>query len=60
MVTGHWLLSDKVTRPRVRAHRLISISSVPVSEGIEIRQGRQFINSLVKALGKLLDGVGRF
>ena len=29
---GHQL-SDKVTRPQVRAHRPISISSVPVSEG---------------------------
>ena len=39
---GHRLLSEKVTRPHVRAHRPISISSVPVSEGIEIRQGCRF------------------
>ena len=40
---GHGgLLSEKVTRPHVRAHRSISISSVPVSDGIEIRQGGPF------------------
>ena len=33
---GHRLLSEKVTRPHVRAHRPISISSAPVPEGIEI------------------------
>ena len=35
---GHRLLSEKVVRPHVRAHRPISISSVPVTEGVEIRQ----------------------
>ena len=34
--------------------------SVPVSEGIEIRHGCQFISSLVRALGKLPGGLGRF
>ena len=34
---GHRLLSEKVTRPHVRANRSILIPSVPVSEGIEIR-----------------------
>ena len=43
---GHRLLSEKVTQPHVRAHRPISISSVLVSEGIEIRQGCRFISSL--------------
>ena len=58
---GHRLLSEKVTRPHVRVHRPISISSVPVTEGIEIRQGCRFIGSLVRALGKLLRGdLGRF
>ena len=57
---GHRLLSEKVTRPHVRANRPFSISSVPVSEGIEIRQGCQFISSLVRALDKLPGGVGRF
>ena len=33
----HRLLNEKVSRPHVRAHRQISHSSVPVSEGIEIR-----------------------
>ena len=57
---GHRLLSERVTRPRVRANRPILIPSVPVSEGIEIRHGCQFINSLVRALAKLPGGVGRF
>ena len=57
---GHRLLGEKVTRPHVRAGRPISVSSVPVSEGIEIRHGCQFISSLVRALGKLPGGLSRF
>ena len=53
---GHRLLSEKVTRPRVRANR----PSVRVSEVIEIRHGCQFISSLVRALAKLPGGLGRF
>ena len=34
---GHRLLGEKVTGPHVRAGRPISVSSVPVSEGMEIR-----------------------
>ena len=50
---GHRLLSEKVTRPHV-------LPSVPVSEGIEIRHGCQFLSSLVRALDKLPGGIGRF
>ena len=57
---GHRLLSEKVTRPHVRASRPILIPSVPVSEGIEIRHGCQFISSLVRAFAKLPGGLGRF
>ena len=57
---GHRLLSEKVTRPHVRAGRPISLPSVPVSEGIEIRHGCQFLSSLLRALGKLPGGLGRF
>ena len=57
---GHRLLSEKVTRPHVRANRLILVPSVPVSEGIEIRHGCQFLGSLVRALAKLPGGLGRF
>ena len=57
---GHRLLGEKVTRPHVRAGRPISVSSVSVSEGIEIRHGCQFISSLVRVLGKLSGGLGRF
>ena len=52
------LLSEKVTRPHERAHRPISISSVPVPEGIEIRQVCRVIGSLVRALGKLPGRLG--
>ena len=31
-----------------------------LSEGIECRQGRQFISGLFRALGKLIGGLGRF
>ena len=51
---GHRLLSEKVTRPHVRANRPILIPSVPASEGIEIRHGCQFLSSLVRALAKLV------
>ena len=50
---GHRLLSEKVIRPHVRANRPMLIPSVPVSEGIEIRHGCQFLSSLVRALAKL-------
>ena len=57
---GHRLLSEKVVRPHVRAGRPISLPSVPVSEGIEIRHGCQFLSSLLRALDKLPGGLGRF
>ena len=57
---GHRLLSEKVTRPHVRANRPILIPSVLVSEGIEIRHGCQFISCLVRALAKLPGGLGWF
>ena len=44
----------------MRAHRSISISAVPVSEGIEIRQGCSFIGSLLRALDKFSGGFGWF
>ena len=40
---GHRLLSEKVTRPHVRAGRPILFPSVPVSEGIEIDMGANFL-----------------
>ena len=58
--TGHRLLSEKVTRPHVRAGRPFLLPSVPVSEGIEIRHGCQFLSSLVRALAKLPGAFGRF
>ena len=58
--TGHRLLSEKVTGPHVRANRPILLPSVPVSEGIEIRHGCQFLSSLVYDLAKLPGGLDRF
>ena len=57
---GYRLLSEKVTRPHVRADRSILFPSVPVSEGIEIRYGCQFLSSLIRALAELPGGLGRF
>ena len=57
---GHRLLGEKVTRPHVRAHRPILIPSVPVTEGIEIRHGCQFLSSLLRTLSKLSGGCSRF
>ena len=57
---GHQLLGEKVIRPHVRANRPILIPSVPVSEGIEIRHGCQFVGSLIRALAKLSGGLCRF
>ena len=57
---GHRLLCERVTKPHVRAYRPILIPSVPVSEGIEIRHGCQFLSSLIRALAKLPGGLGRF
>ena len=54
------MLSEKVTRPHVTANRPTSFPSVPVSEGIEIRHGCQFLSSLVRALAKLPGGLDRF
>ena len=60
MALLHLCSLKKATRPHVRAHRPTSFSSVPVSEGIEIRHECRFIRSLVRALGKLLCGIGGF
>ena len=57
---GHRLLSENVIGPHVRANRPILIPSVPVSEGIAIRHGCQFLSSLVRPLAKLPGGLGRF
>ena len=57
---GHRLLSEKVTRPHVRAGRPILFPYIPVSEGIEIRHGCQFLSSLLRALAKQPGGLGRF
>ena len=57
---GHRLISEKVTRPHVRANCPILVPSFPVSEGVEIRHGCLFISSFVRALTMLPGGLGRF
>ena len=54
------MLSEKVIRPHVRSNRPILILSVPVTEGIEIRHGCQFLSRFVRALAKLPGGIGSF
>ena len=52
---GHRLLSEKVTRPHVRANRSIWIPSVPVSEGIEIRQSCSlYVVKVTRGLRRML------
>ena len=53
---GHLLLSEKVTRPHERGHRLLFLCQK------ESKLGRDVASSvaLVKALGKLPGGLGRF
>ena len=57
---SHRLLSEKVTRPHVRANHSILIPSVSVSQGIETRHGCQFVSGLVRALSKLPANMCRF
>ena len=54
------ILFEQWASHRVAQRKGISFSSVPVSEGIEIRHGCQFISSLVRALAKLPGGLSRF
>ena len=48
------MLSEKVTRPHVRAGRSMLIPCVPVSEGVELKFDRD-VNSLVVCLGLSLS-----
>ena len=57
---GHRLLSERVTRAELRPNHPILHPSAPVSKGIEIRQGCQFISSLFRVLDKLVGGLGQF
>ena len=54
------MLSEKVTRPHVRAGRPILLPSVPVSEGIEIRHGGVsfLVACFVRLISYLVDLVG--
>ena len=55
---GHRLLCEKVTRPHVRVNRPILIPSVPVSEGIEIRQSCQFLGTIRAKIITEMRGAG--
>ena len=58
---GHRLLSEKVTRMHhLRANRPFYVPPAPVTEGVQIRLGCQYISSFFRALGKLSGGLSRF
>ena len=57
---GHRLLSEKVTRPHVRANAQFRFLLCLFQKESKIRQGCQFISSLVRVLGKLPGSIGRF
>ena len=56
----HRLLPEKTVPIKNRPGRVIHVGISPVSDGVQIRLGCQFIGSLFRSLGKLLGGLGRF
>ena len=57
---GHRLLPEKTVPARNRPGRCVNIDSPPVSEGVQIRVGCQFVGSMFRRLGRLPGGLGRF
>ena len=57
---GHRLLPEKTAPVTRRLGRPIYIGTPPVSEGVQIRLGCQFLGSLFRSLGTLPGGLGRF
>ena len=57
---GHRLLPEKTVPVHRRPGRLICVDTPPVSEGVQIRLGCQFLGSMFRSLGKLPGGLGRF
>ena len=57
---GHRLLPEKAVPVKNRPGRVISSGTTPVSDGVQIRLGCQFIGSLFRSPGRLPGGLGRF
>ena len=56
---GHRLLPEKTVPVSRRLGRPIYVGTPPVSEGVQIRVGCQFLGSLFRSLGKLPGGFSR-
>ena len=54
---GHRLLPEKSIPSHRRSGRNIFVGAPPVSEGVQIRLGCQFIGSLFRSLSKLPGGL---
>ena len=57
---GHRLLLEKTVPSKSRPGRVIHVGTSPISDGVQIRLGCQFIGSLFRCLSKLPGGFGRF
>ncbi len=57
---GHRLLPEKTVPVTRRLGRPLYIGTPPVSEGVQIRLGCQFLGSLFRSLGNLPGGLSRF
>ena len=57
---GHRLLPEKSVPVSNRPGRCVQIGTSPVSEGVQIRVGCQFVGSMFRSLSKLPGGLSRF
>ena len=57
---GHRLLPEKTVPIGCRPGRSFHAGTSPVSEGVQLRIGCQFVGSLFRSLGRLPGGINRF
>ena len=57
---GHRLLPEKTVTIPNRPGTAVHIGTSPVSDGVQIRVGCQFIGSMFRSLGRLPGGLSRF
>ena len=57
---GHHLLPEKTVPMNSRPGRTTHVGTSPVSDGVQIRLGCQFVGSMFLSLGRLPPGLGRF
>ena len=57
---GHCLLPEKTVPVNRRPGRIFQIGASPVSDGVQILFGCQFVGSMFRSSGKLPGGLGRF